>query len=123
MQPPRICDYQVARYILAIQDITVPNLPSMLVRGSFYLGSDSGGSEYIEEYIISRLQINRNYTLFITVVDIDFNEEVSTTLNFSTSIMIKFIPPPPSFLCVTLKDSILVTHTHTHYMHAHNTTI
>ena len=79
MQAPFICDYQTANYTLTIKDITDPELLPLIKDSSY-----SGSNRSIVEMFTSGLQINHNYTLSISVVEEDFNAEISTALNFST---------------------------------------
>ena len=81
MQAPLICEYQTAKYTLTIEDTTDPELPP-LTRESTY----SGNNRSVMEMFTSGLQINHNYTLFLSVVEGELNTEVSTALNFSKSL-------------------------------------
>ena len=80
MQAPPICDHQTANYKLTIQDTTNAELQP-LIRQSIYTGSSRSD---VMEMITSGLQINCNYTLIISIVEEEFEVEVSTA-NFSTS--------------------------------------
>ena len=80
MQAPLICDYQTANYIITIEDVADPELQS-LTRQSTYTGSNRS----VVEIFTSGLKINRNYTLFISVVENHFKLEVSNAVNFSMS--------------------------------------
>ena len=81
MQAPLICDYQTASYIITIEDVTDPQLQS-LTRESTYTGSN----RYIVEVFMSGLKVDHNYTLSISVVEQEFDVEVSTAVNFSMSL-------------------------------------
>ena len=81
MQAPLICEYQTANYTLTIKDTTDPELLP-LTRESTY----SGNNRSVMEMFTSGLQINHDYTLFLSVVEGELNTEVSTALNFSKSL-------------------------------------
>ena len=80
MQAPLICDYQAASYMLTIQATTDIELQP-LIRQSIYTGTNRS----IMEIITTGLQINHNYTLIITVMEDDFDIDVSTAVNFGMS--------------------------------------
>ena len=81
MQAPLICDYQIANYTLTIEDVTDPEL-QLLTRQSTYTGSNRS----VVEVFASGLKVDHNYTLSISVVEQEFEIEVSTAVNFSMSL-------------------------------------
>ena len=81
MQAPFICDYQTANYMLTIEDITDPRV-DLEPMESTYVGSNRNVMEVV------MLTIDHNYTLFISVVENHFKIEVSTSKNFSTSLLL-----------------------------------
>lgn len=67
--------------MITIKATTDIQLPPLIQRQSTY----TEWNRSIVEVITAGLQVNYNYTLIITIEQEDFNIEVSTAVNFSTS--------------------------------------
>ena len=67
--------------MLTIEDITDPRV-DLEPMESTYVGSNRNVMEVV------MLTIDRNYTLFISIVENHFKIEVSTSKNFSTSLLL-----------------------------------
>ena len=81
LQAPLICDYQAAKYVLTIEDITDPRVVLEPIESSYF-----GSNRNIMEVVM--LTIDHNYTLFITIVENHFKLEVSTSKNFSMFLLL-----------------------------------
>ena len=62
-----------------IEDITDPRVNLDPIESTY-----NGSNRYVMEVVTSGLTINHDYTLFVFIVENDFNVNVSKSINFST---------------------------------------